>query len=429
LNISIKSLIKNFISEFNPSKNVYDRIFIYILALSILLRALWLDIPDSLIFDEKHYVNAVRVILSIPPEKGLFVGATPGIDPIPGHPPLAKGIIAFSMMILGDNPYGYRIPSVIFAAFSIFIFYLLAKRLSSNPKFSLIAVFLFSFESLFFIHSRIATLDIFMLTFMIFGLYWLISGNYILSAISIALSTISKYPGMFAVLVVIGYVLLKKNNASIGYELKSRFIKIERFVIAYVITLLSTLAILGWLYGGYINPFDQIILFFKSASQLAKPTLEGIASYPWQWLLNENQIPYHVTNVNVLSGGEVIRTYPSRAFWGAMNPAILYLVIPSIAFVTYRYWRTRDNLCLFTLLWFIFTYLPYYPMSIIMHRIMYIFYFLSAIPPVCLAIAYGLTELKISNKKLANIYRISVYVYLLLVLVGFYLYFPFKVIP
>mgnify|MGYP001116757591 CR=1 FL=1 len=312
---------------------------------------------------------------------------------------------------------------------SIVILYLLAKKLSGNPQLALIASFLYSFDNLIFVHSRIALLDIFMLTFMILGFYWCVSGKTALSAIAIGLSTLCKFPGIFAVGVVIAYHLLKKNEQPDEYDLKSRLKGIEFFTVYYLTILLSILAILGRLYGGIINPLDQIVLIFKSASQLATPVLEGIASYPWQWLINEVQIPYYVVRGNVMVEGKLIGTVTMLAFVGAMNPAILYLTLPSIAYVGYRYWRTRDNLSLFTLLWFIFTYLPYFPMSLVGHRIMYIFYFLNTIPAICLAISCGLSDLRIVNKKLARLHLILVGLYLILVLAGFIMLFPFKTIP
>jgi dolichyl-phosphate-mannose--protein O-mannosyl transferase len=190
---------------------------------------------------------------------------------------------------------------------------------------------------------------------------------------------------------------------------------------------MSLLAILGWAYGGYKNPLDQIGMFFKSASQISAPAPVGIASYPWQWLINEVQIPYLVIRGNIIAGGKLIGSVTMVAFMGAMNPAILYLTIPSVAYTVYRYYRMRDDFSLFTLLWFAFTYLPYYPMSVILHRIMYIFYFLSTIPAVCLAISCGIYDLKTITKN--TMWRLLIVLYLLLVLVGFYLFFPFKTIP
>jgi predicted membrane-bound dolichyl-phosphate-mannose-protein mannosyltransferase len=424
----VKRETKDFLSEFDPRTDNNDRVLTYLLVLSFILRFLWLDKPGALIFDEKYYVNAVRVILGLPQDPLTFPDAKPGIDPVSGHPPLAKGIIALSMMVLGNNAYGFRVPSVIFGTISIMIFYLLAKKLSGNSTLALIASFVFSFGNLVFVQSRIALLDIFMLTFMILGFYWCIKGKLVLSAVAIGLSTLSKYPGLFAVGAVIVYYLLKKNEGKSEYDLKSRLAGLERFVAAYVVVLLPLLALLGWLYGGYTNPLAQMGQFFSSAAKLTSSTPQGIASYPWQWLINEVQIPYIIVRGNIVAGGKVLGTITMVAFMGAMNPAILYLTIPSMGYMAYRYIRARDNFSLFTILWFVFTYLPYYPMSFLFHRIIYIFYFLSTIPAVCLAISCGLVDSKKVIKKV-NRYRLLIVLYLLLVLVGFYIFFPFKTIP
>ena len=45
-------------------KNWYDKVFICLILVSLVLRAVWLDRPlDFLIFDEQYYVNVARNIL------------------------------------------------------------------------------------------------------------------------------------------------------------------------------------------------------------------------------------------------------------------------------------------------------------------------------------------------------------------------------
>jgi 4-amino-4-deoxy-L-arabinose transferase-like glycosyltransferase len=150
--------------NFDPKRDLYDRIFICLLALGFFLRIIWLDKPEgSLIFDEKYYVNVARIILRLPHDPDIYEGATLGLDPNQEHPFLAKGIIALSISLLGDNAWGWRIPSVILGTLSIFLFYLLIKKISNKNELALLSAFLMTFSNLIFIHSRIATLDIFML--------------------------------------------------------------------------------------------------------------------------------------------------------------------------------------------------------------------------------------------------------------------------
>src|SRR5204863_4781122 len=98
---------------------LHRQLLLVLLATSFALRMLWLAAPDgALIFDEKYYVNAARVILGIPPGQDTYTEDALGRDPNTEHPPLAKLLIAASMAVLGDNPYGWRIPSVAFGTTS-----------------------------------------------------------------------------------------------------------------------------------------------------------------------------------------------------------------------------------------------------------------------------------------------------------------------
>jgi predicted membrane-bound dolichyl-phosphate-mannose-protein mannosyltransferase len=370
-------------------------------------------------------VNVARIILGLPHESDVYPGAPAGIDPNHEHPPLAKGIIALSMFLIGDNGWGWRIPSVIFGMISILVFYLLVKKISKNDLLSFMSVFLFTFDNLVFVHSRIATLDIFMFAFMLLGFYFYFSDKPVLSALSLALSTLCKIGGLYGFMTLVVFHFTKEffKKRPIGEKIdwQKNLGWLEKTILVYGISGIALLTIMDRLWGGYNNPFDHITFIYNYTKGLTRLVPEGIESYPWQWLLNEVKIPYLTVNVNTLTDSVVTGSYTSVAFVGAMNPLIIYLCIPTIAYTGYEYYNKRDDLTLFALLWFICTYLPFYPMSIIGHRIMYIFYFLSTLPSICIAVPYMIIDQKPP--------RMIVVIYFAAVIGGFISLFPFRVVP
>jgi len=368
-------------------------------------------------------VNIARNILKIPHDPDVYPDATPGFDPNHEHPPLAKLILAFSIFLFGDNAYGYRFPSVFLGTLTIFVFYLLIKKISKSDKIALMSAFLISFDNLFFVHSRIATLDIYMLAFMIIGFYLYFQERMILSGAFIALSTLCKIGGVYGVATIAIYHVIigfnKVRNSKINWA--NVLGEVERFCIAYAVIFLVLLTILDRFWVGYNNPFDHLEFIYNYTRGLTREVLEGIESYPWQWLLNEIKIPYLTVDVSVKTNGEIIESYHSIAFQGAMNPLIIYLTIPSIAYAAYKYSVDKDDFTLFVVVWFCCTYIPFILMSLIWHRISYIFYFLSAIPSVCGAITYLLIDQRLP--------KIIIIAYFIAVIIGFWTLFPFKIVP
>ena len=118
-----------------------------IIFLCIIIRALFIGIPSIPYADEGEYVVDVRIIIK---DKK---------DPNWQHPPLGKWIIAASIITLGDNPIGWRAPSLILAIVSIGIFYLICKELTGDKKISLFATFLLSIDFMHIQMSKIGMLD------------------------------------------------------------------------------------------------------------------------------------------------------------------------------------------------------------------------------------------------------------------------------
>jgi predicted membrane-bound dolichyl-phosphate-mannose-protein mannosyltransferase len=413
--------------DFHPRKNEYDHAFMYLFVISAALRLIWLDKPPGLlIFDESYYVNVARIILRLPQQPNVFPNAIPGIDSVnQEHPLLAKLLIALSMSIIGDNGWGWRIPSVVFGLFSIFVLYLLLKKTAKSPLIALMGTFLFSFDTLVFVHSRIATLDIFVLGFMLLGFYWYFSNRMNLSALGMALATLCKISGLYGILTLgafhLGRELLSRGRKVDWQSLLSVF---EKYAIVYLVSFIVLMAVLDFLWAGYKNPFEHLshiysYTFALRAPDVRKPT--DIWSYPWEWLVDQVKIHYATVNVSVFTDHDVARTYPSVDFIGSMNPTIVFLTIPAMAYNVYRYHETKSEFSLFMLAWFAMTYLPYFPAAIFGHRIMYIFYFLNTVPAVAASVAGMIVDQKPP--------RIIVVFYVAAVIIGFYMMFPFKVIP
>ena len=413
--------------DFHPGSDKYDHAFVYLFLASAVLRLIWLDRPVGLlIFDETYYVNVARILLRLPQQPEVWPAAIPGIDSVnQEHPLLAKLLIALSVAILGDNGWGWRIPSVVFGLLAIFVLYLLLKKMSKNPLIALIGSFLFSFDTLVFVHSRIATLDIFVSSFMIIGFYCYFSGRLKLSAFSMALATLCKIGGFYGA-VTLGAFHLARELLSKGRkpDWQGLLAVFEKYAIVYLGSFILLLAALDFFWAGYKNPFEHLSYIYTYTFALRAPDVRApndIWSYPWEWLLNQVRIHYAVVNVSVYTDGTVTRTYPSVDFVGAMNPTVLFLAIPAVLYNVYSYYETKSDFSLFVVAWFSMTYLPFIPAAFFGHRIMYIFYFLNTIPAVAAGIANMIVE--------QSPPRVIVIVYVIAVAVGFYTLFPFKTVP
>ncbi|MXP46223.1 phospholipid carrier-dependent glycosyltransferase [Altererythrobacter luteolus] len=124
-----------------------------------LLGLVRLTVPSIPYFDEVHYLPAARGWL----ESGAWLNRE--------HPPLGKQIIAVSIAVFGDNPTGWRLPSLIFGTLTLYSA-MRALWFASFSRFASIAYgILFATGFALFVHSRIAMLDIFMVGFFAFALW------------------------------------------------------------------------------------------------------------------------------------------------------------------------------------------------------------------------------------------------------------------
>lgn len=136
----------------------------WLLALVFLwLVSIRLTIPHKIYFDELHYVPAARVLITL---------ARPDNTE---HPLLGKELIALGMTLFGDNSLGWRIMSALFGVLALFAA-MRAMWFATCSRFASIATgILIATAFPLFIQSRIAMLDVFMLSLTLVG-FWAVAG-------------------------------------------------------------------------------------------------------------------------------------------------------------------------------------------------------------------------------------------------------------
>lgn len=89
------------------------------------------------------------------------------------HPPLGKVFIAAGIALFGMNPFGWRIVGTLFGIAMVPIMYAFGKRLLGKSRYGFIASFLFTFDFMHFAQTRIATIDVYGVFFIILMFYFM----------------------------------------------------------------------------------------------------------------------------------------------------------------------------------------------------------------------------------------------------------------
>jgi len=274
------------------------------------------------------------------------------------QPPLGKVIIGFFVYAFSPNVVSFfwaRVPSVIMGAVALVSIYGIGLTIFNEKKWALLSMVFLNFDTLFWIHSRAALLDIYMLAFMMVGIFLYLRNRPYLSMFFLALSTLSKWTGIFGLFIVLIYSLVQRED-NLKQWVKQSVINIS--LCASIVFIMFT--VLLQFFGVSHNPFTEIMLYLKWNSSInwTLSLVQGVpSSQPWAWLFNQTPVRYAwlfdpATNLALIS------------FWAQMNPAIIFMAVPVMAYASYDIYKTKSSSSTLILIWFMATWLPYFVISI-----------------------------------------------------------------
>lgn len=335
------------------------RIIVSIALLALALHLFIIPYAKAPIFDEGVYIPEAKAILN---------GGTVHLDQFA----LGKLLIASGIKIFGDNPWGWRLPSTVFAVASIIIFYLVCRKLAGKAT-AFFSVFVLTFESLIFNYSSLAMVEVFIFAFMLLSFLFYLKDRYVLSGISLALSGLVKLTGLLGILVILGHWLIVKRAKS---PKNVALLMISAFALFFLLMpILDFAETRQWL-----NPFDRVLFVLqyheaKSTWASLHGNFLATESPPWKWVFSPTGFHW---------------SYPY--FNSLISTTVWIMIIPSIGYTAYEFLRKRSSFSLFVLLWFGVFFFFWMSIALIMQRVTYHYYVYPSLLAVCAAIGFALSE-------------------------------------
>ncbi|MBT2187635.1 glycosyltransferase family 39 protein [Sphingobium nicotianae] len=279
--------------------------------------------PAKLDFDETHYVPAVRTLLT-------FTDL-----PNAEHPPLAKWLIGFGMALCGDNPFGWRIMSVVFGAVLVFAGVMAARWLLATRAAATMTGALLLVSPMLFIQSRIAMLDIFVASFLMLA-FWMMAAagrdgfrsrpRLMLAGLFLGCAVACKWTAIPLVATAIGlYVALRWRDRSATPQ-QTSFVEGLMWLGPFAI-LVYLASFLPYLFlqldavslGGIIP--RQWEMYKLQSSPMASHTYQSVW---WQWVLMIRPIWYFYEPLDGIQRGVLFIGNPAIG-WGGLVALLLCL--------------------------------------------------------------------------------------------------------
>lgn len=344
------------------------------------------------------------------------------------HPPLAKLIQMIPIYFLGMNPFAYRLTSVISGAILVYVMYYFAFLLFGKRKYALISGILLVFENLHFTLSRIGTSDSILVLFMCLSCLFMYKYimlkkdddislkifNLFLSGLFFAFSITVKWTGFYMGLGICILFFVKLISEIIcDKKLSCDNIKIILSCILFFILVPCSLYLICYFkfpnletrtISNLSDLFNQIkdMYLFHSTLSLGHP----FSSLWYSWPIMYKPIWFYVYDY----GNGIKSTISSLG-----NIVIWYSGIISFVYVFIKGIKKLDKNALILITIILCLFLPY----AFIGRVMFLYHYYPVIFFLILCIVMLIRDfLEKYNKKY------FVYIYLFLVIITFFVFYP-----
>jgi dolichyl-phosphate-mannose-protein mannosyltransferase len=391
-------------------------------ACSLGARAAWLGLPcdrpcttvaeHRLVFDEVYYVNAARVIDGIRPQPGEHYRDAPlGDDPNAEHPQLGKLIIAGSILLFGDDPWGWRAGSLLFGTLALVALFALVRAAGGGDRLALAATGLMAADNLLLVHGRLGTLDIFVLAFMLAGGALYLRGRPLGAGLAIGVGACVKLVSPYALLAFALLELLRLRGSVAGARSSAARAALRRLGAATATAGLAYLALLSLLdrlvppwdpetrsavAGGALGHTSHMLRYAAALTSPGGP--RGYASYPWAWWADYKPLIYSDVGISD-HAKRAAMIAPSPHLLGVIDPVILMLALPALwlagralARAPRRRLGWGGEVDAMGIAWTIGIYAPFLLASLLTQRTEYLYYMVVVMPGVYVLVARLLTR-------------------------------------
>lgn len=269
------------------------------------------------VYVESHSLRDIERLSLLPEIKyirpGYVYGDAGDIDVYYNleHPPLAKYFIMYSMYLFGDDPFFWRLPSIILGVLKVFLVGVLILRLTNDPLFGILGSLTVLFDPINVFMDGLAMLEAYVSFFTVLAAVFICLENHGLAGLFTGLASSAKMSGFFISLPGLLLSITRRNlKKSIVYYI---FIPLAVFILTNIPIMLLF---------GYERWWRESIVGALSwhLSTKTKPGEGPPISTPWDWFLGAN--PFYVTiNPDTPIRGNII------IYIGTIILSILFLVL------------------------------------------------------------------------------------------------------
>jgi dolichyl-phosphate-mannose-protein mannosyltransferase len=407
------------------------------------LRFVNLGYPKTRVFDEIYYSKSACIFLGysnqrcdVTSEDEKFWRTDKNDTGAWVHPPLGKWAIALGELAVGTDSLGWRVSSAVAGTATVVILAVMIQLLLGSPLWTFVGGLLLATESLSFVQSRVAMLDIFVAFWVALGfLFILLDRRWIerrapqpvgadrprgeatvapvemplaarvpsplvrpwriAAGVAFGAAIASKWSGIAAILgaLILSFMweAVRRKRAGMTHPIWST-VQWESFPLVlfllFVPALVYVASYLGWFlhFGFHVGKWLRLQQDMASYHwhlqgvdpQTHKP-IHPYLSQAWKWILMWRPVLYYAKY------GENVR----RVIYSDGNPAIFWGSIIAIPYVAYAWWLRRDWRAGFVTVSAVSLYLPWFLVS----RPQFIFYATPIVPFFVLACVYTLKDL------------------------------------